>query len=233
MTLSKALKRLVVGVIGREAANRLSAPYHNRLARRQTRRFLAGLRGGDLRLNLGCGYRSLAGWINLDRARGPQVQVVWDLGEELPFATASCSVILAEHVIEHLNRTEGERLLQECHRVLCPGGVLRVSTPDAEHFLRSYVGDRTFLFDPCFERPAETAMDRINHMMREDGQHLWCYDAELLTLLFRRSGFVDISTRLFGESTDSVLTGIDSEARRFESLYVEGTKAANGIVSPD
>jgi predicted SAM-dependent methyltransferase len=216
----------VVGVLGRDVANRLSEPYHDWQARRRTRRYLSLEPPPERCLNIGCGYHPLDGWTNLDKARGPQVDVVWDIRRGLPFASGTCSAILAEHVIEHLSRADGERLLTECFRILRLGGVLRVSTPDAERFLRAYAGDRSFLWSSDFPEPVETAIDRVNAMMREGGQHLWSYDTELLSLLLRRAGFTDVQKKAFGESAHPRMKAIDAPSRQFESLYVEASRGA-------
>jgi predicted SAM-dependent methyltransferase len=221
----RSLKRALVGALGRERANQLSAPYHDWAARRRTRSALASLRAArDLRVNIGCGPNALDGWINLDAARGEQIDVVWDLRRGLPFADESCAAVFGEHVIEHVPRGDAEKLLRECRRALKEGGVLRLSTPDAGLYLRSYAGDGEFLRHPSFTEQAETPMDRVNQMMREYGQHLWCYDAESLLLLLRKVGFAKAVEQKFGESLDPSMRGIDSEGRAFESLYVEAVK---------
>ena len=218
------MKRAAVAVIGRERANRLTAPFYDWQARRRTRAFLAALPGRGLCVNLGCGHRPAPGWVNVDIARGPDVQVVCDLAAGLPFADSSCAAVFSEHVIEHLPREAAARLLRECHRVLEPGGVLRVSTPDAELFLRSYAGDGEFLRHPSFDEPAETRLDRVNKMMREHGQHLWVYDEESLALALRRAGFSDVRRQEFGRSLHPRMRGMDTESRAFESLYVEAVR---------
>ncbi len=202
------LKRSVVGIIGRERANRIAGPYHDWRARQRTERFLANLPESDLCVNLGCGYRPMKGWINVDRARGPEVQVVF----------------FSEHLIEHVSKEDAARLLSECHRVLQNGGVLRLSTPDAELFLRSYADDRKFLAHPEFSQPIDTPVDRVNYMMREYGQHLWSYDEELLALMLKRTGFNKVVRKRSGVSLHPRMNNIDFEARRFESLYIEGVK---------
>ncbi len=222
--LPRALKRPVVQFLGRERANALSAPYHDWLARRRTSRFLQGLSGSDLCVNLGCGYRPLPGWINVDLARGPQVQVVCDLRQRLPFASQSCSAIFSEHVIEHLSKSDGEALLRECFRILQPGGVLRLSTPDAGRFLRSYAGDGEFLRHPNFPDAIETPLDRINKLMREHGQHLWVYDAPALILALKRAGFPDAAEHQYRDSQHPKMRDVDCQDRAFESLYVEAVK---------
>jgi predicted SAM-dependent methyltransferase len=218
------LKRSMARIIGRERANKISGPYHDWRARKRTQNFLAELLQHDLCVNLGCGYRPIKGWINVDHARGPEVQVVWDLRRGLPFQDESCSAIFSEHLIEHVPREDAARLLAECHRVLAGGGVLRLSTPDAGRYLRSYAGDQNFLSDPAFGEAAGTPMDRVNQMMREGGQHLWVYDAESLTQALKTAGFSRIVEQEFAQSMVPKMQGIDTEARAFESLYVEAVK---------
>ncbi|HEV2764311.1 MAG TPA: methyltransferase domain-containing protein [Pyrinomonadaceae bacterium] len=220
----QALKRALVRAVGRERANRLSAPYHDWAARRRSLRTLRELPAKDLCLNVGCGPNALPGWVNIDMARAPGVDVVWDLRNGLPFADESCAVVFGEHVVEHMPKEAAEFLAREARRVLQTGGVLRLSTPDAGRYLRSYAGDREFLRHPSFGRPAETALERVNQMMREDGQHLWAYDAESLLLLLRKAGFSSAVEQRFGESLHARLRGVDSEGRAFESLYVEAVK---------
>ncbi|MDT5271659.1 MAG: hypothetical protein QOH49_3845 [Acidobacteriota bacterium] len=218
------LKRAVVRLIGRERANRVSEPFHAWRARRRTRRNLSALPPKDLCVNLGCGQSPLEGWVNVDIARGPRVDVVWDLRRGLPFADESCAALFGEHVIEHLSKEDGERLVGECRRVLQAGGVLRLSTPDAGRYLCSYAGDGEFLRHPDFPHPVESPIDRINVMMREGGQHLWAYDGESLLSLLRRAGFASVVERQFGVSGHPRMHNVDMEARAFESLYVEASK---------
>ncbi|MDX6696386.1 MAG: hypothetical protein QOF02_3989 [Blastocatellia bacterium] len=218
------LKRAIVQLLGREQANRVSAPYHDWQARRRSRRNLAALPSKDLCVNLGCGPVPLAGWVNVDISRGAGVDVVWDLRRGLPFADESCSAIFCEHVIEHVSKDDGLKLLRECHRALQRGGVLRLSTPDAGRFLRSYAGDGEFLRHPEFPQAVETPLDRINMMMREDGQHLWVYDSESLLLHLQRAGFAACAEQQFGVSGHPRMRGIDTPARAFESFYVEAVR---------
>ncbi|MFN0084181.1 MAG: class I SAM-dependent methyltransferase [Blastocatellia bacterium] len=226
-TLLQKVRWTLAEAIGRERANRLAAPFYDWRARHRTLRYLSAMPSRDLRVNLGCGYRPMDGWINVDRARGPKVQIVWDLERGLPFPENCVSAIFAEHIIEHVTKEAAERLLRECHRILEPGGVLRLSTPDAEKFLRSYAGDRSFLRHPEFVRPIDSPMDRVNQMMREEGQHLWSYDEELLAILLQRAGFTAIAVMPFGESAHPAMRGIDFLQRAFESLYIEGVKGAS------
>lgn len=50
----------------------------------------------------------------------------------LPYKDESVEFILGEHVWEHLSGPDGFRLMEECHRILIPGGVLRICVPHLE-----------------------------------------------------------------------------------------------------
>lgn len=218
------LKRAIVNLLGRERANRISAPFYDWQARRRTQKNLAALPAEGLCINLGCGPSVLEGWVNVDISRGPGIDVVWDLSHGLPFPDESCALIFSEHVIEHLSREDAENFVRECYRVLQKGGVVRISTPDAGRYLRSYAGDGEFLRHSSFTQAIETPLDRINQMMREDGQHLWVYDNASLLLLLRRAGFSRCVEQEFGVSLNPRMSNLDSPGRAFESFYVEGEK---------
>lgn len=218
------IKQFIVSVIGRETANKVSAPYHDWRARRRSQQAIAALPAHDLCVNIGCGPNPLSGWVNLDAARGAGIEVVWDLRCGLPFRDESCTALFGEHVIEHVPKDAAEKLLRECHRVLQTGGVIRLSTPDAGRYLRSYAGDGQFLEHPSFPQQCETPMDRINQMMREEGRHLWAYDAPSLLLSLTKAGFSQVAEKPFGQSLHPRMQNIDTAARAFESLYVEAVK---------
>jgi SAM-dependent methyltransferase len=79
------------------------------------------------RLNLGCGSDVRRGWVNLDVAPLPGVDVVHDLAHlPLPFPDASFSEVLARDVLEHVDWIP---VLRDVHRVLRPGGRLTLSSP--------------------------------------------------------------------------------------------------------
>lgn len=220
----QTLKRSAVSVLGRERANRLTGAFYDWQARRRTHKLLRHLPKKGLLVHLGCGQNYLSGWVNVDADRKDEDRIVWDLRNGLPFPDASCSAIFSEHLIEHISRPDAIGLLRECYRVLEPGGVVRMSTPDAEKYLRSYVGDGDFLQEIMNQRPAETKLDCINRMMREGGLHLWVYDGESLIALFREAGFEAACVRDFSESGHPKMAGLDHPERRRESLYVEAER---------
>lgn len=226
----RPMLRLIRG-LGRRVLNRpLLHPVARRYERVRraytTQRYLRELDQHDLRLNIGCGLKPLAGWVNLDIWRFTGTQIVHDIKNGIPLRSGSCSVILMEHVIEHLTRDEARDVLAECNRLLGPGGTLRISTPDAERHARAYIdNDEAFLHDSRHGLTIDTSVDRLNYMMREWG-HQWIYDARALQVILKQSGFDSVSVSAFGQSGTSLLVGVDAAERAFESVYVEAAKHA-------
>ncbi len=86
---------------------------------------------GPIRLNVGCGRNSIPGWVNLDSADLPGVQVRADLDQcatvPLPIQNDTVDEFLLSHVIEHIRSPLP--LMQELHRIAKPGAVMRIDTP--------------------------------------------------------------------------------------------------------
>jgi nucleoside-diphosphate-sugar epimerase/SAM-dependent methyltransferase len=108
-----------------------------------------------IRLNLGCGGRPLAGYINIDadsldaiRDRYPDRALPNDLTVvqydlfHLPFADATVDEVRADSLIEHLAFVDEPRLFHEMARVLRPGGTLRLTTVDFEAAARQWLDAR-------------------------------------------------------------------------------------------
>lgn len=74
----------------------------------------------------------------LPYAREPGV-VVSDLSGRMPFANGGFEAVYAFHIHEHLGPDDGLRVLRDMHRVLTPGGVCRVSTPDLAFYAEEYL----------------------------------------------------------------------------------------------
>jgi SAM-dependent methyltransferase len=81
-------------------------------------------------LNLGCGNRLVNGAINHDRVKHrPEVDVVHDLNTmPWPWPDDSFDKIVALAVLEHLD-PDLVASLNECHRILRPGGILVIKLP--------------------------------------------------------------------------------------------------------
>lgn len=83
-------------------------------------------------LNLGGGIVICDRWLTADVV--PRSDVYMDVTRPLPLPDKSVDVVFSEEVIEHVSLPDGRAMLKECHRVLKPGGVLRLTTPDLGYF---------------------------------------------------------------------------------------------------
>jgi|GEM_PF-1765280 len=138
-------------------------------------------------LNIGCGAHKLPGFVNIDRESGADLELDVTLG--LPFADGAVQGIFSEHFIGHLTRPQAIAFLRECRRVLCPGGVLRVATPDLEQTVGDYQGDwrsRPWLAQFGYEWIG-TRCEMLNIAFREWG-HQWLYDEEELVRVAELAG---------------------------------------------
>ena len=80
-----------------------------------------------MRLNLGCGYSKLDGWVNVDLFEICEPDVIHDLNEPFPWEDNSIEQIVAIHTMEHLHNWWGA--FCECARVLEPGGTVEIRVP--------------------------------------------------------------------------------------------------------
>jgi SAM-dependent methyltransferase len=119
--------------------------------------------GLPLRLNVGCGRNILDGWVNLDIAALPGVDIVADLDNcresPLPFDDDSFDEFLLSHVIEHIR--DPLALMQELHRIARPGArmVLRVphgasddAFEDPTHVRQYFHGSFGYFSQPFYWR---------------------------------------------------------------------------------
>jgi predicted SAM-dependent methyltransferase len=92
-------------------------------------------------LNLACGAKvsKVGNWVNVDYASPLDNVLKMNILDGLNFSDNSFDVVYTAQFIEHLTLKEAEKILHEIHRVLKPGGVLRIVTPDLEELSRSYL----------------------------------------------------------------------------------------------
>lgn len=171
-------------------------------------------------LHLGCGDRKFDGFINIDAMPGADLQL--DLTKALPWPQGSVTGIYSEHFIEHLTQAQGIRLLHECRRILKPGGVVRIATPDLAQLVADYTKKHThpeylrFGLD-WIDNPAE----QFNMAMHWWG-HQWVYDEEELSRIGRMVGLKVKGRCKIGESPEPMLC--NREHRALSGLILEFEK---------
>lgn len=165
-------------------------------------------------LNLGGGSHCLDGCLTVDIDARADAYV--DVTTPLPFANASVDAIFCEEVIEHVDYPTGLRLLRECHRILVPSGVLRLTTPDLDWFARRVLAE-------------SQAWVEANSIFYDHG-HRCVYTPRALLERCLGAGFVDPRPSSYRDAS-SRLGHLDSHADRFAhppemSQYLEVFKPA-------
>jgi predicted SAM-dependent methyltransferase len=135
-----------------------------------------------------------------------------DLTRGLPFPDGCAEAVFSSHFLEHVSRADGRRILGECHRVLAPGGTVRIAVPDLAWLVHEFkAGRKRYAVDGIFEAGEEGELAR----------HRYMYDEELLGEAFAAAGFSDVRRRSFGEGRVADLDVLDN---REGSLVMEATK---------
>ena len=190
-----------------------------------------------LRVNVGCGNNAADGYVNLDVVSHPRI-VFWDCRKSLPFDNDSVDLIFSEHALEHFEYPgQSSTFLKECHSCLKKGGVVRIVVPDGGLYLPLYDSpswDEMVRIRPLIACDGgykdgwlgtiyRTKMEFINAIFRQGTEHKFIYDSETLELHMKECGFATVQRQAYGISA-SPHPPLDLEARRTESLYVEGIK---------
>lgn len=235
-------------------------------------------------LNLGCGYKTsdLPGVVNIDWS--PYVRLArskvltalaWpalapyqrtrltslsrsvkavDLRKGIPWPDDSVDAVYHSHTLEHIDRDQAPGFIRECHRVLRPGGILRVAVPDLEKEVKAYLAslegnaspaehevDIDRLYGQSVRREsASSALKRqpirwlegklLGDARKRGETHQWMYDRKSLVQLLLDCGFREAQKCGWNESRipDWTSHGLESDEQGLEykgwSLYVEGVK---------
>ena len=185
------------------------------------------------RLYIGAGPMRLHGWLNSDLIAG---DVFLDLGRPLPLPDECLAYMFGEHVIGSLSEAAGAALLREAHRVLRPGGVLRLTTPDLAKLIALYRDENpvvsrqefTRFLGEITDKPGRRPAQMLNDLLRLWGIR-YTYDEEDLVAKLRDAGFAEVQRVEAGASEHAALSGIERHGEawvnRSESLCVEATRA--------
>ena len=110
---------------------------------------------GKRLLNVGCGLHFHPDWVNVDVVPASSGVIAADVRKGLPFADENFDAVYCSHVLEHFSQPEAASLLRHMHRVLRPGGVIRIAVPDLETLTREYLR----LLDRLNREPHTNAAD--------------------------------------------------------------------------
>jgi SAM-dependent methyltransferase len=209
---------------------------------------------GVLGLHVGCGPNLRGDWLNADQrpltdeqgnatepdrlARlGGMLYLEHDATRRFPFPDGTFDWVFSEHFIEHIDLDEAIAWLGEMRRILRPGGLIRITTPDLRRYLAGYEDPEAAFFTEHRNRIsnaprfAETGVpDRpawmVNQIFR--GGHRWIYDFDELRHAAVSAGFApeEVVERRYQEGRVAEVCDLDREWRSHESLYVEITRSS-------
>lgn len=170
-----------------------------------------------LEVGAGC-KKGKNGWVTLDMVK--DCDIFWDLRNGIPFPDRCISKIYSSHFLEHLSFEEGQKFMDECLRVLLPGGKFSICVPNAKIYIEAYlmnkdVDDAYLAYKPAYN--STTKIDYVNYMAYMAGHHKYMFDKENLIHILKSKGFKNVHLREFDPD-------VDLKERDFESIYAEGEK---------
>ena len=153
------------------------------------------------KLNIGCGYDKREGWLNIDFQAMHDPDMVADAADLNQIEDNFAAYVLAQDILEHLERSRVPTALREWNRVLKPGGIAEIRTTDVfgivdlmrqpewntpeghNHLLRSMFGTQAYKGDYHLSgftalyltAELENAGFRVNRMDLRDG---WLLEVE-------------------------------------------------------
>gem|GEM_PF-2542398 len=157
MAKRKRPKRGTSGVNGNRASvflsatDRVSSTSTRPLTVRDTKNHNVKNYPEPIKLHLGCGYKVLDGYVNID-LYSPVADLKLNISDLSCFEDSSVEEIYLNAVFEHLYVFEQRKALAEWWRVLKPGGKLIIhSIPDFDEIVRAYLnrapGNDGLVFD--------------------------------------------------------------------------------------
>lgn len=208
------------------------------------RRLIHKLKHVD-KLNVGCGDEMIEGWLNIGLFPDGEIPygtikiingalvLHFDVTEELPIDAGVVRYVYASHFIEHLGFAEGIAVIERCYKAMKKGGVIRLTTPDLELWIKNYYEDNFDFFrkykNICFNAKDQSLVEtkgEIFMLQLYDWGHKWNYDFESMKHILEKIGFSQVTKKKAFESLIPDIKKIEpgGEGRLLESLYVEAVK---------
>ncbi len=196
------MRRLVTAARSRLARHRIERARAERLRDVQA--------STGLLLDIGTSSSHLPGWLSFDIDPDEQALRL-DASKPWPLPDGCARAVRAEHMIEHLSWEEAELCIGEMARVLEPGGLCRICTPDLEGIATAYLARDPRVLEVHREHgyDAPTWAHLPNNYLRMWG-HRFIFDFDALRLLLGRAGFEQIECAGFNRSRHALLDGTDS-----------------------
>ena len=157
-----------------------------------------------------------------------------DIGNPLPFDDGCLDWVYAEHLIEHVPLPVAIHWLGEVRRILAPGGLLRITTPDLAKYVEGYRAAQEGGGGFYAKHRRRLRMMRVGPAMPERKAfmfnqifylygHRWIYDLDELRYAVSEAGFAPDALRVcaFREGSRQDVAELDTTFRSDETIYVE------------
>jgi SAM-dependent methyltransferase len=154
-----------------------------------------------------------------------------DIATGLPIADSSVKLLYCSHILEHLSLVDLRSSLQNCYRILQPGGIFRFVLPDLEYLAWQYVNSTDP--DAALQFMQNTWMG-IEHRQRHPigflkewlggSQHLWMWDYKSLVRELSGVGFEQIRRAQLGDSGIVEFSELENPERWDNELGIQCCK---------
>ena len=152
----------------------------------------------SLYINLACGsvYVDNSNWINLDYESSSKSVQQANLLQRLPLDQEIADLVYSSHFLEHIPKSKVIFFLQECFRILKPGGIIRLVLPDLEEMANNYLFFRkkeehakaNFLvlemIDQCVRNNSGGELGHLYKKIRKQKNQ----DKQMIDFIYKRTG---------------------------------------------
>jgi len=166
-----------------------------------------------IKLNLGASpLWSMDGWHTLDHklTENTETAIAGD-ASDIRLPDESCDIVFCSHVFEHIPHSRLPMVVSEVNRVLKPGGIFRMLSPNLEVLAKAYVEKDEVFWKKALEEDENLRTDlgyggMLMNCVVSPGQdtvlidrnlktfiagyaHLYIYDYEMMRTIFSKLGF--------------------------------------------
>lgn len=192
------------------------------------------------KLQLGAGNNILPGWFNTDYFPRPDISFM-DVTKTFPIPPTSFKFIFTEHHIEHISYKDAVFMLKECYRILKPGGIIKIDTPDLYNSLRFYMDENLnngefadhsneYLYSGFYSAVNFIPVDdyskahEVNNMFY-NYEHKFIYDFESLKRVLQHAGFINIKDCSQQDSAYPEFQNIKSHNSKLDIFFTVSVEA--------
>ena len=156
-------------------------------------------------------------------------KIYWaDAAKYIPEEDDSLEVVYTSHMIEHLDRDEAFKFLNEAFRTLKKGGIIRIVVPDLYKQVKEYLQHKdadAFIEKTLLTRPKpKSLLSKLKFLFLGERNHQFMYDENSLIKLISSAGFADVESMLPGKTKIQNPGDLDLSEQKEISIYVEGVK---------